>query len=46
LPADDPHRRCPDISRVQRHLGWAPRVSLEDGLRNTIEHLRAELALQ
>jgi len=43
LPADDPHRRCPDISRTRRHLQWEPHVSLEDGLRATIVHLRREL---
>ncbi len=43
LPADDPHRRCPDISRTRGHLQWEPRVSLEDGLRETIAQLRHEL---
>jgi UDP-glucuronate decarboxylase len=42
LPADDPHRRCPDISRMQRHFGWEPRVNLEDGLRATIEYFQRE----
>ena len=42
LPADDPHRRCPDLSRVQRHLQWTPRVSLEDGLRETIAYFENE----
>jgi UDP-glucuronate decarboxylase len=43
LPADDPHRRCPDLSRVQRHLQWTPRVSLADGLRETIAYFENEL---
>ncbi len=43
LPADDPHRRCPDITRMQRHFGWEPRVSLEDGLRETIDYFQLEL---
>lgn len=34
---DDPERRRPDISKAQRVLGWEPRVSLEAGLRRTIE---------
>ena len=43
LPADDPHRRCPDISRMRSHFDWEPRVSLEDGLRETIEYMQSEL---
>jgi len=30
-----PERRCPDTSRV-RSLGWAPKVKLVDGLRETV----------
>ncbi len=37
---DDPERRCPDISKARRLLGWEPTVSLEEGLRATIEHFR------
>jgi nucleoside-diphosphate-sugar epimerase len=37
LPEDDPRRRCPDIGRVERLLGWMPRISLEEGLVRTIE---------
>lgn len=37
---DDPERRCPDISKARSLLGWAPEVSLEDGLKATIEHFR------
>lgn len=32
-PADEPSRRCPDISKASRELGYAPRIALEDGLR-------------
>ncbi|MBA3589701.1 UDP-glucuronic acid decarboxylase family protein [Methylibium sp.] len=45
LPPDDPRKRRPDISLAQRQLGWAPRVSLEDGLVATIEWFRRELDL-
>jgi UDP-glucuronate decarboxylase len=42
LPADDPHRRCPDISRTKRHLDWEPRIALEDGLREMIAYSRKQ----
>lgn len=32
-PADEPNRRCPDITKAAQQLGYAPRVSLEDGLK-------------
>ena len=40
LPADDPTRRRPDITRAREILGWAPAVELEDGLRRTVEWFR------
>jgi UDP-glucuronate decarboxylase len=40
LPVDDPTRRCPDISKARRLLGWEPKVSLEQGLERTIEYMR------
>jgi nucleoside-diphosphate-sugar epimerase len=40
LPADDPKVRCPDISLARKLLGWEPKVSLDEGLRRTIEHFR------
>lgn len=43
LPVDDPRIRRPDISRAQEILGWTPRVSLEQGLRQTIEWFRNNL---
>jgi len=32
-PADEPLRRCPDITKVRRQVGFEPGVALEDGLR-------------
>ena len=37
LPVDDPKQRQPDISLARRLLDWSPEVSLQDGLRRTIE---------
>jgi UDP-glucuronate decarboxylase len=38
LPEDDPKQRCPDLSRAKADLGWAPNVSLEEGLESTIAY--------
>ncbi len=39
-PADDPMRRRPDLTKALDLLGWKPEVSLNDGLRATIESFR------
>jgi dTDP-glucose 4,6-dehydratase len=44
LPKDDPQRRRPDITRARELLGWAPRITLTDGLRQTIAHFRVRRA--
>jgi UDP-glucuronate decarboxylase len=36
LPKDDPKRRCPDIDKLERLVGWKPNVSFEEGLKRTI----------
>jgi len=37
LPEDDPRVRQPDISVARSCLGWTPKVTIEDGLRATLE---------
>jgi nucleoside-diphosphate-sugar epimerase len=44
ISADDPQRRCPDISRARQELGWEPKVGLEAGLRETLAWFRARLS--
>lgn len=38
LPSDDPSRRRPDITLARQHLGWEPVVSIEEGLKKTIDY--------
>jgi UDP-glucuronate decarboxylase len=38
LPSDDPKQRQPDIELAQQMLDWQPKVSLEDGLKETIAY--------
>jgi UDP-glucuronate decarboxylase len=46
LPSDDPRRRCPDITKAKRLLGFEPRVPLSEGVRLTAENFRTRLALR
>lgn len=43
LPQDDPVRRKPDITKAKALLGWEPRVTLDQGLRRTIEYFAGVL---
>lgn len=36
LPRDDPKRRCPDTSKLEKLSRWKPNVSFEEGLKRTI----------
>ena len=40
LPQDDPKQRKPDIALAGEKLGWEPKVSLDDGLKETIGYFR------
>ena len=40
LPADDPKQRQPDITQAKEKLGWEPTVSLEEGLKPTIQYFK------
>lgn len=43
LPADDPKRRCPDITLARRLLGFEPKVGLELGIAATYADFRERL---
>jgi UDP-glucuronate decarboxylase len=40
LPVDDPKQRRPDITKAIEILKWEPKISLEEGLRETIKHFK------
>jgi dTDP-glucose 4,6-dehydratase len=43
LPVDDPKRRCPDVSVAERELKGKAAVSLQEGLRRTVDWWRGAL---
>lgn len=43
LPSDDPRQRQPDISLARAKLGWAPQVSLREGIERTVHYFRSVL---
>jgi UDP-glucuronate decarboxylase len=43
LPQDDPKQRNPDITLARKKLSWEPKVSLQDGLKETISYFKGFL---
>ena len=43
LPQDDPERRCPDIELAKSKFGWQPVVSLDEGLKKTMQYFQGEI---
>ncbi len=43
LPEDDPKLRRPDIGKAKRLLGWEPRVSLDEGLKQVLPYFRSKV---
>lgn len=41
LPQDDPLQRQPIIDLAKKELGWEPTITLEEGLKKTIEYFRS-----
>ena len=42
---DDPQRRRPDITRAREILGWEPKVSLRQGIIQTVPYFKQKMAL-
>ena len=42
LPIDDPKQRRPSIAKAKKTLNWEPKVSLEDGLKETINYFQSQ----
>lgn len=45
LPSDDPMKRRPDIMKAKTLLAWEPKVSVDEGLKKTIEYYRQQLTV-
>lgn len=43
LPQDDPKQRRPDNSKASKILGWQPRITLEEGLLQTIPYFKSKI---
>jgi UDP-glucuronate decarboxylase len=44
LPPDDPKQRKPDITLAKSCLGWEPKVTLQEGLKETIAYFQKLMA--
>lgn len=40
----NPQRRCPDISKAMRILGYEPQISVEDGVHRFLRHIKESKA--
>lgn len=43
--AVDVGRRVPDVSKIRDRLGWSAAVSLDEGIRRTVDWYREQLKL-
>jgi UDP-glucuronate decarboxylase len=44
LPSDDPRQRKPDTSRAQTQYNWHAKISLEQGIQETMAYFKKQLA--
>lgn len=42
---DDPKKRRPNIEKAIKELSWWPKVSLESGLKSTVNYFKTALSL-
>jgi len=42
LPVDDPHVRCPDISKAKKELKWGSKIGLMEGLQKTVGFFKSQ----
>lgn len=45
LPPQDPEVRRPDITKAREELNWEPKVSLKDGLQESITYFQAQMSM-
>ncbi|KAF9284812.1 hypothetical protein BGZ74_001655 [Mortierella antarctica] len=43
---DDPQKRRPDIGRAKKYLGWAPKFSVDQGIRETVQYFKNTVSEQ
>ena len=46
LPIDDPKRRRPCLNKAKKYLKWSPKISLMEGLKQTISSYKDILSLK
>ena len=43
LPSDDPKQRKPDISLAEEKLNWRPKISLSQGIQETVNYFKTRV---
>lgn len=44
-PGGEPQRRCPDLTKIKRDLGYSPHIDLEEGIKRSVEWFKEEYNL-
>ncbi|MHA1659419.1 MAG: GDP-mannose 4,6-dehydratase [Promethearchaeota archaeon] len=40
IPEGDPKRRCPDLTKIKRIVGWKPSTKVEEGVTKTLKWMK------